>query len=194
MKRISCFGVILFLAAGLWAGQEAVRPDREGLMAPDAAGVEQKDETRSSPLTGTALLDLFIDNLSDMARQGTPDSLDKRLQEMMFAAKKARESNAIDAVFFQRFNRMLAVTKLVTVPDKSGILAPVIEDVLSGFVLDQLGHRGFREEGGKGPKSVNYVAQALSVELINLQIYLDTAKERASLQKKLDERMSSPKK
>jgi len=190
MKRISCLGVIFFLAAGLWAGQEAVRSAADS----SAAGVEQKDAARPSALTGTALLDLFIDNLSDMGRQGTPESLDQRLQEMMFAAKKARETNAVDAVFFQRFNRMLAVTKLVTVPDKSGILAPVIDDILSGFVQDQLGHRGFREEGGKGPKAINYVAQALSVELINLQIYLDTAKERESLQKRLEERMSAPKK
>ena len=160
----------------------------------EAEFAAQKDATQAVK-SGSALLDLFLDNLGEMARRGTPADVEKRLQEMMAAARKAREANLIDPVFFVRYNRMLAVTKLVITPDSGGILAPVIDDVLSGFVLDKLGHRGFDAVSDKGPKAVNYVAQALSVELINLQIYLDTAKERTDLEHKIQVRMSgAPKK
>ncbi len=184
-KAIVIAGLALFLIWSAEAGQDA-----SGVAGSETGLAAQKAATKASAATGTALLDLFIDNLRDMSRQGTSESLDTRLQEMMIAARKAQEAGEIDAVFFSRFNRMLAITKLVAVPDKTGILAPVIDDVLAAFVTDKLGHRGFQEAAGKGPKAINYVAQSLAVELINLQIYLDTAKERQDLQKKIDERMS----
>jgi len=182
--------MILLLALSGWAAQETAGPVG-GAKAPDAsaetASAQQKDITQIPPATGTILLDLFIDNLRDMAQRGTPDDIEKRLQEVMIAANKAREAKAIDPVFFLRFNRMLAVTKLVIVPDPGGILAPVIEVVLGAFVQDMTG-RSFRE--GKGPEAVNMVANALAQEIINLQIYLDTLDRRQALQKKIDERMS----
>ena len=106
----------------------------------------------------------------------------------MAAARKARETNLIDQVWFLRFNRMLAITKLMITPDNGLILGVIIDDVLGSFVQDKLGHRHFDETEGIGP-AIGYVAEALSVELINLQIYLDTTKERGDLQKKITERM-----
>jgi hypothetical protein len=183
-------GMILLLALSGWAAQEAAGPVG-GAKAPntpaETASAQQKDTTQIQPATGTTLLDLFIDSLRDMAQRGTPEDIEKRLQEVMIAANKAREAKAIDPVFFLRFNRMLAVTKLVIVPDPGGILAPVIEVVLGAFVQDMTG-RSFRE--GKGPEAVNMVANALAQEIINLQIYLDTLDRRQALQKKIDEKMS----
>jgi hypothetical protein len=183
-------GMILLLALSGWAAQEAAGPVGRA-KAPDApaetASAQQKDITQIPPATGTTLLDLFIDSLRDMAQRGTPENIEKRLQEVMIAANKAREAKAIDPVFFLRFNRMLAVTKLVIVPDPGGILAPVIEVVLGAFVKDMTG-RSFRE--GKGPEAINMVANALAQEIINLQIYLDTLDRRQALQKKIDEKMS----
>jgi hypothetical protein len=183
-------GMILLLALSGWAAQEAAGPVGRA-KAPDApaetASAQQKDITQIPPATGTTLLDLFIDSLRDMAQRGTPEDIEKRLQEVMIAANQAREAKAIDPVFFLRFNRMLAVTKLVIVPDPGGILAPVIEVVLGAFVKDMTG-RSFRE--GKGPEAINMVANALAQEIINLQIYLDTLDRRQALQKKIDEMMS----
>jgi len=187
-KKIWISVLTLLLSWSAWAGQDAAGGT---LGAETSAQAQLEDVPKTPVVTGATLLDLFIDNLREMTRQGTPDSLDKRLQEMMIAAKKSRETNTIDGVFFRRFNRVLAVTKLVAVPDATGILAPVIEDVLSDFVQDMLGHSGFRESGGKGPKAINNVAMALREEIINLQIYLDTTKEREALQKKIDQKMSA---
>jgi hypothetical protein len=197
-KKIWISALTLLLAWNAWAGQDAggtLKAETSAVVASEAAQAQLKEAPKASAVAGAALLDLFIDNLREMTRQGTPDSLDKRLQEMMIAAKNSRETNTIDGVFFRRFNRVLAVTKLVAVPDSTGILAPVIEDVLSDFVQDMLGHSGFRESGGKGPKAINYVAMALREEIINLQLYLDTTKDREALQKKIDQKMSAaPKK
>lgn len=194
-RKLLAVGTILLLALGGWAGQETTKPDREGqaLNPPvETPEVQSKDSSQISPVTGTGLLDLFLDHLRDIAQSGKAEALEPCLQEIMIAAKKAREAKTIDPVFFRRFNRMLAVTKLVATPDSSGVFAPVIEQVLGDFVLDKLGLPGFREEGGKGPKAVNWVAQALASEIIDLQIYLDTFGQRQALQKKIEERMAAP--
>lgn len=194
-RKLLIVGAILLLALGGWAGQETTKSDREGQVPnlPAETPVAQlRDSSQISPLAGTALLDLFLDHLREMAQMGKPEVLEPRLQEMMIAAKKAREAKTIDPVFFRRFNRMLAVTKLVATPDESAVLGPVIEQALGDFVLDKLGLPGFREEGGKGPKAINWIAQALASEIIDLQIYLDTFGQRQALQKKIEERMATP--
>ena len=194
-RKLSIVGTILLLALGGLAAQETTKPDRTGqALNPPAETPEAqlKDSSQISPVTGTALLDLFLDHLREIAQSGKAEVLEPRLQEMMIAANKAREAKTIDPVFFRRFNRMLAVTKLVATPDSSGVFAPVIERVLGDFVLDKLGLPGFREEGGKGPKAVNWVAQALASEIIDLQIYLDTLGQRQALQRKIEERMAAP--
>jgi hypothetical protein len=191
MKRALIPCLILLLAAASW-GQETIKHDGSEAVLKHVSEGEanvQKDVPHTSSKSGSALLDAYLDNLSMMARQGTPDSLDKRLQEVMLAAKKAREANEIDGVFFYRFNRLLAVTKLVAVPDPNGILAPVILEALGNFVLDKLGHDEFRVNG-KGPHAIGHVAAALSAEVIDLQIYLQTAKQREALQFSLQEKMS----
>ena len=194
-KKLLIVGAIFLMAWGGWASQETTRPDREGhaMNPPAETPVAQlRDSQQISPVTGTALLDLFLDHLRDIAQSGKAEVLEPRLQEIMIAAKKAREAKTIDPVFLRRFNRMLAVTKLVATPDSSGVLGPVIEQVLGDFVLDKLGLQGFHEEGGKGSKAINWVAQALASEIIDLQIYLDTLGQRQALQKKIEERMATP--
>jgi hypothetical protein len=58
-----------------------------------------------------------------------------------------------------------------------------------------LGHDDFRALSGKGSKAINYVATALSADIIDLQIYLQTAKQRETLKYNLQEKMTgAPKK
>jgi hypothetical protein len=200
MKRALIPCLVLLLTAASW-GQEAVKEfDAQAKLnqVSESGPNDQKDATNVSSKSGSALLDLFIVNISELTAHAMPgdrDTYDRRLQEMMQAAKKAREANEIDGLFFARFNRLLAVTKLVMVPDPSGILAPVINDFLGDYVQAKLGHDEFRAIAGKGPKAINYVATAMSAEIIDLQIYLQTAKQRETLQYSLQEKMSgAPKK
>ncbi len=109
---------------------------------------------------------------------------------MMVAANKAREAGKINAVFFRRYNMMLAVTKLVATPDRGGILSPVIDQVLWEFTRDRVAKDNFLDL--RGPMRINLVATALAQEIIDLQIYLDTFGQRQALQKKIEERMAAP--
>jgi hypothetical protein len=136
---------------------------------------------------GSALLDLFITSFRDMVTKGTPDALEPTLLKIASELRKAREAGEIDMVFYTRLSRVLAVTKLVIVPDPGGMLGPVINRELLFFVHDITGE-DFKAEGG--PAAINQVANAIAEELLNLQIYLDTKDKREALRKKLDERIS----
>ena len=136
--------------------------------------------------TGYALLDLFISSFRDMAKRGGGD-LDPILLKMAAKLRQAREEGDVDAVFYARLSRVLALTKLVIVPDPGGVLEPVINREMLFFVHDITGE-DLNREGG--PKTIGQVANAIAEEILNLQIYLDTKDRRESLRKKLDERMS----
>ena len=135
---------------------------------------------------GYALLDLFINSFRDMANRGSGD-LEPTLLKMADELRQARNEGDIDAVFYARLSRVLALTKLVIVPDPGGILEPVINREMLFFVHDITGE-DLNREGG--PKTIGQVANAIAEEILNLQIYLDTKDRREALRKKLDERIS----
>jgi hypothetical protein len=168
-RKLCTFGLAVLMAAGL-------------------AAARQKDAAKISPVTGTALLDRFIDNYSEMARGGSGEKVEAGIQEMGMAARTALEARKITPVFYGRYNRLLALSKLVTLPDKAGILGPVVDRMLTEFVQDKLGPIGTGENGGKGSVSIALVAQAITEEIIDLQIYLDTLATREALMRKLDGR------
>ncbi|MGB7294636.1 MAG: hypothetical protein WBC70_03535 [Candidatus Aminicenantales bacterium] len=135
---------------------------------------------------GYALLDLFITGFRDMVTKGSAD-LEPTLLRIASELRKAREAGEIDPVFNARLSRILAVTKLVIVPDPGGMLGPVINRELLFFVHDITGE-DFEKEGGAA--AINQVANAIAEEILNLQIYLDTKDKREALRKTLDERIS----
>jgi hypothetical protein len=166
VKRISIFFFMTFFSLHLAAGDSPAGPKEKA---------------------GYALLDQFITAFADMATKGAPESLEPTLVQMASGLKKAREAGEIDAVFHGRFARILAITKLIIVPDPSGIIGPVVNRELYLFVHDMIGE-DFKQ--GEGPAAINQVANAIAEELLNLQIYLDTKDTREALRKKLDDRIS----
>jgi hypothetical protein len=141
----------------------------------------------SKEKAGYTLIDLFVTSFREMVTKGTTDALETTLLRMASELNKTREAGEIDAVFYVRLKRILAVTRLVIVPDPGGMLGPVINRELLSFVYDMTGE-DFKKEGGAG--AINQVANAIAEEILNLQIYLDTKDKREALRKKLDERIS----
>ena len=141
----------------------------------------------SKQRAGYALLDMFITSFREMATQGATGKLEPTLLYMSTELRKAREAGDIDAVFYARFSRLLALTRLVVAPDPGRILEPVINRELLFFVHDILGEE-LKREGG--PAAINQAANAIAEELLNLQIYLDTKDRREDLRKKLDAKIS----
>lgn len=164
-KKIVALGFLAFFSLHLAALNESPNPKEKA---------------------GYALLDMFISSLRETAKRGGGD-LDPILLKMAAELRQAREEGDIDAVFYARLSRVLALTKLVIVPDPGGVLEPVINREMLFFVHDITGE-DLNREGG--PKTIGQVANAIAEEILNLQIYLDTKERRESLRKKLDEKMS----
>jgi len=141
----------------------------------------------SKEKAGYTLLDQFITAFAEMATKGTTETLEPTLVRMASELKKAREAGEIDAVFYGRFARFPVITKLLSVPDPSGVIGPVVDRELYFFVHDMIGE-DFKKEGGHA--AINQVANAIAEEILNLQIYLDTKDKREAMRKKLDERIS----
>jgi hypothetical protein len=132
---------------------------------------------------GYSLLDKVISTFKGMAEKGTggKEVVIPALEMMMADAKKARDQEQIDPVFFNRYNRLLMVMKLFLLEDEEGILGPVIEREVREFVWDVEGIK--MEVSGK--KAVGYVSQAIADELVNLHLYLDNIEKKKELKDKL---------
>jgi len=106
----------------------------------------------------------------------------------MADARKARDQNQIDAVFFARYRRLLAIIRLAVAPDPEGILVPLLNEEFARFVREVLGE----EYKVTGPQAIGQVANAIADELINLRLYLDNIETKEKLRKAWDEKMSGP--
>ena len=107
------------------------------------------------------------------------------LQKSMIMLREAKEKNKVDSVFYRRYNRILEVLKLTIMDakfDKEDILGDHISRVIRNFMYDITGE--FKDID-KYKRGVGLIAAAVSEELLNLHIYLDTKGERKALIKKL---------
>lgn len=133
---------------------------------------------------GYSLLDKVISTFKGLAEKGTGgrEKVIPALEEMMADAKKARDREQIDPVFFNRYNRLLMVMKLLLVEDEEGILRLVIEREVGDFVWDVEGIK----LDSSGKKVIGFVSQAIADELVNLHMYLNNIEKKQELRKKLE--------
>jgi hypothetical protein len=147
---------------------------------------------------GAALLDSIARLFADMAAHGTGTKEDrlKRIEDFlvqsMNEAKKAKDLNQIDPVFFARYRRLLGIIKMTMAPDPAGILVPVLDQEIKRFVYEVLGE----DYKGTGPGAIGQVANAIADEMVNLQLHMDNVETKAKLRKAFDEKfaLDSPKK
>jgi hypothetical protein len=136
---------------------------------------------------GKKLLDGLVSQFQQMKKQGSGgyDVMDKAMQDLMAAAKGARQQKQIDPPFFRRYTRMLQIIKLAIVTneyDREGILNSLVQEEIDRFVADVSGVSDPAVSGrGIGP-----VAEALSEEIINLYMILDCQGKKDELRKQLN--------
>ena len=147
---------------------------------------------------GAALMESMAQLFGRMAGQ-TVYTKEERLRaiedflvQSMQEAKKARDQNQIDPVFFARYQRLLGIIKLMMAPDPGGILVPIVDQEIKRFVYEVLGE----EYKGTSPGAIGQVANAIADEMINLQLHLDNFETKAKLRKAFDEKFifAAPKK
>jgi hypothetical protein len=119
-----------------------------------------------------------------MTGSGGLDKLEKGIQQFMADAKKAKDQNQLNSVFFRRYAYLLAIIKMVMTPDPGGILTPVIDRELGQFVGNVLGE----EWKGSGPGAIGQVANAIATEIIDLQMYMDNLEAREKLRQAWDDK------
>lgn len=170
MKKLLCLIVLAALAMPVWA-EDPIPPtiDKE---------------------VGAALMESMVQLFGRMAGQ-TVYTKEERLRaiedflvQSMNEAKKARDHNQIDPVFFVRYQRLLGIIKMTMAPDPAGILVPILSQEIKRFVYEVLGE----EYKGTGPGAIGQVADAIADEMINLQLHLDNVETKAKLRKAFDEK------
>lgn len=169
-KRVFSLFILIFFVVPLLAEE------------PGAVAVDKK--------VGYALLDAIAQTFHEMAMTGTGEveKVTQAIQKFMADARKAKEQNQIDAVFFRRYRRVLAIIKLAIAPDPSGILGHMIDQELSSFVYEVLGE----DWKGSGPGAIGQVAKAIADEIINLHLYLDDLEAKSKLWKIYEEKYAPP--
>jgi hypothetical protein len=136
--------------------------------------------------TGKDLLDGLVAQFQQMKEKGSGGFavVDGVLQDLMATAKKARAKKMIDPPFFRRYIRMLQILKLAIVSseyDREGILNSLIQGEIDHFVADINGV----EPASKGA-GIPQLADAVSEEIINLNMVLDCQGKREELRKKFN--------
>jgi len=162
IRKILCLGLLALMA------MPALAEDSPG------SAVDKK--------VGYALLDSLSTFFRDLAASGSGgySKVDQFLQTTLVNAKKAKEQKQIDLIFYTRLARLLAMMDLFMVPDKGGILRPVIDREIRDFVKDVLG------EEWRGEDGIGKVAYAFGDEIINLQMYLDNLEVKEKLWKSFE--------
>lgn len=134
---------------------------------------------------GYALLDTVFVTFKELAEMREPvmEKTQKALTGMMKDAKNARAQNQIDDVFFKRFHRILLVLKIVITPvekDGAGIMAPLYFGEINQFIEDIEGEK-YDVQKADSHEAINKLSQAISHEIIELRLYLDTKEKREKL-------------
>ena len=142
---------------------------------------------------GYALLDTVFVTFKELAslREPIMEKTNKALETMMKDAKDARKQNQIDDVFFKRFHRILLVLKIVITPvekDSAGIMAPFYFGEINEFIEDIDGEKYDVQKPG-GHEAINRLSQAISHEIIDLRLYLDTKEKREKLIEEYEKQM-----
>jgi len=134
---------------------------------------------------GYTLLDTVFVTFKELAemKEGVMEKTQKALQDMMQDANNAKAQNQIDDVFFKRFHRILVVVNIVITPvekDKSNIMGPYYFREINEFIEDIEGEKYDVQKAG-GHEAINKLSQAISHEIIELRLYLDTKEKREKL-------------
>lgn len=133
---------------------------------------------------GHGLLDSFTNFFHEMAVSGSGgfEKIRAAAEKFTTEARQAKEKNQIDAVFYNRYRRILSVMYLTMIPLSAGIIEDVQNQEFAHFIKDVLGeeYRSVKEH------SIGQLAYAISEEILNLHLYLDDSEAKDKLRKSFE--------
>lgn len=141
---------------------------------------------QAPPKDGYALLD-SLSQVFDVISTDRDylQKVNQLITGLMVEARRARDKNLIDRVFFARYHRLLGLIKLTLDPDPEKILTPVIDPVVEDFIREVLA------EDWRAERSENMLllATAIRDEIINLRLHLDDLEKKERLIREWDQKM-----
>jgi len=194
MKLRILVPIALLFGFGLHAGVDTVSATVAEAAAPAEEAVALKD--------GNALLDSLLtlfENLaapekkSEAGEQKVPLSglalVDSRLSQLAKDAKLALAAGVIDKIFYNRYERMLTIFKLVTMPIlRNEMLKNLFMKAFEEFVWDTT----YETWKWEDKDSIAKMAAAMEEEFVGMKIYLDSRQKREELKKKIGKRILPP--
>jgi hypothetical protein len=196
MKRIRfiLFGLLFALSMGAEnalppAGSAAAVTD---IAAPEAAALKDGNVLLDSLLT-------LFENLAAPEKKGAAGEqnvplsglalVDSRLSQLAKDAKLALEAGVIDKIFYNRYERMLTIFKLVTMPIlRNEMLKNLFMRAFEEFVWNVTYERWVWED----KDSIAKMAAAMEEEFVQMKFYLDTRQAREEFKKKIGNRILPP--
>jgi protein TonB len=129
-----------------------------------------KPPGKPTPATRDALLNQLVSFFDEAAKSPSGHvSFDRTydaFSEMLDRAKEALAEKRIDQRFCDRYERLLRVATLAIIPDKAGLLLPVITPEIAAFVHDVTGSKL-----AEGSGSIGQTSAAISTEIQSLRKY-----------------------
>jgi len=173
----------------------AAAPDVMPAVAPSAAGETAVIKDGYSLLS--SLLTLF-DNLTPEKKEAAGEQkvplgglalVDSRLSLLAKDANLALEAGVIDKIFYNRYQRMLTIIKLVTMPIiRNEMLKNLFMEAFAEFVWDTTYERWAWED----KDAVAKMAAAMEEEYVQMMTYLDTRQKRQELKARIGRRILPP--
>ena len=197
MRRRVLVLLIALLGTGLYAGERAVL---ETVVAPSAEAAAPAGETAALK-DGNALLDSLLTLFENLVPEKKNDAgeqkvalgglalVDSRLSQLAKDAQLALEAGAIDKIFYNRYERMLTIFKLVTMPIiRNEMLKNLFMKAFEEFIWDTT----YETWKWEDKDSIAKMAAAMEEEFVQMKIYLDTRQKREELKKKIGKRILPP--
>ena len=197
MRRRVLVVCVALLATGLYAGEPAVLettafpPVEVAAPAGETAVIKDGNALLDSLLT---LFDnLFPEKKNEAGEQKISLSgfalVDSRLSQLAKDAQLALKSGVIDKIFYNRYERMLTIYKLVTMPIiRNEMLKNLFMKAFEEFIWDTT----YEPWKWEDKDSIAKMAAAMEEEFVQMKIYLDTRQQREELKKKIGKRILPP--
>ncbi len=196
IRRVLVVWVAL-LATGLYAGEPAALEVDVALSAEVAAPAGETAVIKDGNALLDSLLTLF-DNLLPEKKNETGEQkvslsgfalVDSRLSQLAKDAQLALKAGVIDKIFYNRYERMLTIYKLVTMPIiRNEMLKSLFMKAFEEFIWDTT----YETWKWEDKDSIAKMAAAMEEEFVQMKIYLDTHQKREELKKKIGKRILPP--
>lgn len=138
---------------------------------------------------GYALLNSLLTLFENLTAEKGFAEVDVRLSQLSVDAKAALEASLIDKIFYNRYQRMLTIVKMVVTPVIRGeMLKDLFMRAFDDFVWDVT----YEHWNWNDKDAIAKLGAAMEEEFVQLQFYLNSRQAREEFKKKIGNKILPP--